>query len=175
MGLGMVSKFWWYWFSGRWCCLGCRWCCFGGCIGFKWVVGCRLEWVVNLGLVSKFICNLGGWFGGLVMVMVQRWLAIGLQWRDSQRGRKWSNLYYVILLYNLYYFIEFYIKIKAEIYKNKSWDIEWIIKWVNKINKIMFEHIPYVFIYILKYECLNCNWFVKFFTADLLGNALIVG
>ena len=32
-----------------------QWCCFGGCIGLEW----GFEWVVDLGLVSKLICDLG--------------------------------------------------------------------------------------------------------------------
>ena len=48
VGLGLVSKFWW--------------CYFGGCIGF--------ESVAEAWILIVAICDLGGWFGGSMVVVV---------------------------------------------------------------------------------------------------------
>ena len=32
--------------------------------------------------------------------------------------------------------------------KNKNWDEGWVVKWVSKINKMLFEDAIYIYIYI---------------------------
>ena len=51
------------------------------------------------------------------------------KWMGGKRERIILN---IILLCNLYYFIGLYVKIK-------NWDVRWVVKWVSKINKIVFE------------------------------------
>ena len=54
-------------------------------------------------------------------------------WREKVSGRKKKTIIlYIILLGSLYYFIGLYVKIK-------NWDVGWVVKWVGKIDKVMFE------------------------------------
>ena len=52
------------------------------------------------------------------------------KWMGGKRERIILN---IILLCSLYYFIGLYVKIK-------NWDVGWVVKWVSKINKVVFEH-----------------------------------
>ena len=47
-------------------------------------------------------------------------------WREKVNGRKKRENN------TLYYFVGLYVKIK-------NWDVGWVVKWVSKINKIVFE------------------------------------
>ena len=42
--------------------------------------------------------------------------------------------------------------------KFRNWDIKWIIKWVNKIDKVMFENVKLVYFVSLDTNALMYNW-----------------
>ena len=44
------------------------------------------------------------------------------------RGKRERIILFIILLASLYYFIKFYVKIK-----------KWDVRWVGKIDKVVFE------------------------------------
>ena len=48
------------------------------------------------------------------------------------RGKRERIILFIILLASLYYFIKFYVKIK-------KWDVRWVVIWVDKIDKVVFE------------------------------------
>ena len=64
---------------------------------------------------------------------------VGLSFSGAQRERvrevdkeeRYELLIYVILLGNLYYHNELYVK-------NKTWNVGCIVKWVIKIDKVVF-------------------------------------
>ena len=54
-------------------------------------------------------------------------------WREKDSGRKErdNNIFY--------YFIRYFILFYWVVCKNKNCDVRWVVKWVNKINKVVFE------------------------------------
>ena len=51
------------------------------------------------------------------------------------RGKKEIRILFIILLGSLYYFIELYV----------NRDVGWIVKWVSKIDKIVFFFYTIIF------------------------------
>ena len=54
-------------------------------------------------------------------------------WRekDSRRKERENNTFY--------YFIRWFILFYWIVCKNKNWDVGWILKWIGKIDKIVFD------------------------------------
>ena len=58
-------------------------------------------------------------------------------WREKTSGGKRGRIiFFIILLGGLYYFIELHVKIT-------------IIKWIGKIDKIVFEDAIYIYIFCI--------------------------
>ena len=56
-----------------------------------------------------------------------------LGWRDKETGRKKREEYFL-----LFYYVVNIILLDC---KNKNWDVGWVVKWVGKINKMVFEDV----------------------------------
>ena len=76
VGLGLVSKFWWFYFSG--------------CIGFELVAK---AWVLMVA-----ICDLGGWFGGSIVVVIRWWLVMVERETKRKVWKRERRVVYIILL-----------------------------------------------------------------------------
>ena len=63
-------------------------------------------------------------------------------------GKKKENNTFIILLGSLYYFIGLYVKIKIGSRR--------VVKWVGKIDKVVFEDAIYLFIYLFIFCILGC-------------------
>ena len=67
-------------------------------------------------------------------------------WLCVKRKSEWEEkkeriTLYIILLSSLYYFIGLFILFYWVICKNKNYDVGWVVKWVGKIDKVVFEDI----------------------------------
>ena len=72
---------------------------------------------------------LGGWFGGAGVSVS---LVVEERDRDEEMGDK------SIVFYSICFVV--YI-ILLVVCKNKNWDVEWVVKWVGKIDKVVFEDV----------------------------------
>ena len=153
MGSGWVFLFWFVVGSG-WFCGGFWWVC--GLVVVWWWQLWLLWWVVWLIMVVALVVGGGfrfGWWWWLSWVdwvwVVGSWgVFLGLGLCDGwlrRRERNWSFIF--ILLGSLYYFIRLYVKIRT-----MMWSV--IVKWVDKLNKVLFEDVKYVFFfYIFRCKC----------------------
>ena len=57
--------------------------------------------------------------------------------REKRDGREDRETIFYIFLYYLIVFILF----DWVVCKNKNWDVEYIVKWVSKIDKVVFENV----------------------------------
>ena len=62
-------------------------------------------------------------------------------------GKKERITLYIILLSSLYYFIGLFILFYWVICKNKNYDVGWVVKWVGKIDKVVFKNAKLVFFF----------------------------
>ena len=53
-------------------------------------------------------------------------------------GKRERIIFYIMLLGSLYYFIGLYVLKKKK--KQRCRDVGWIVKWVSKIDKVVFEN-----------------------------------
>ena len=72
---------------------------------------------------------LGGWFGGAGVSVS---LVVEERDRDEEMGDK------SIVFYSICFVV--YI-ILLVVCKNKNWDVEWVVKWVGKIDKVVSEDV----------------------------------
>ena len=57
----------------------------------------------------------------------------GYGWRDKETGRKKREEYFL-----LFYYV---VNIILLDFKNKNWDVGWVVKWVGIINEMVFEDV----------------------------------
>ena len=49
-----------------------------------------------------------------------------------------------------YYFIRWFILFYRVVCKNKNYDVEWVVKWIDKIDKVMFVSVDAMLVLLLQ-------------------------